>query len=145
LLNKYVQKIEEMKYKRIKNLRQYAKYTNEYEQLISKDLKKDQDVIDLLELLIEDFDNKTIEIIGLKEDMNPVELLKYLLNEHELTKSELARKLNVSRQLITEIVNYKRNISKKMVMKLSQYFNMMPRAFSYEYELVDQNRKLVST
>ena len=134
-----------MKYKRIKNLRQYAKYTNEYEQLISKDLKKDQDVIDLLELLIEDFDNKTIEIIGLKEDMNPVELLKYLLNEHELTKSELARKLNVSRQLITEIVNYKRNISKKMVMKLSQYFNMMPRAFSYEYELVDQNRKLVST
>jgi len=145
LLNRYVQKIEEMKYKRIKNLRQYAKYTNEYEQLISKDLKKDQDVIDLLELLIEDFDNKTIEIIGLKEDMNPVELLKYLLNEHELTKSELARKLNVSRQLITEIVNYKRNISKKMVMKLSQYFNMMPRAFSYEYELVDQNRKLVST
>jgi len=145
LLNKYVQKIEEMKYKRIKNLRQYAKYTNEYEQLISKDLKKDQDVIDLLELLIEDFDNKTIEIIGLKEDMNPVELLKYLLNEHELTKSELARKLNVSRQLITEIVNYKRNISKKMVMKLSKYFNMMPRAFSYEYELVDQNRKLVST
>ena len=134
-----------MKYKRIKNLRQYAKYTNEYEQLISKDLKKDQDVIDLLELLIEDFDNKTIEIIGLKEDMNPVELLKYLLNEHELTKSELARKLNVSRQLITEIVNYKRNISKKMVMKLSKYFNMMPRAFSYEYELVDQNRKLVST
>ena len=134
-----------MKYKRIKNLRQYAKYTNEYEQLISKNLKKDQDVIDLLELLIEDFDNKTIEIIGLKEDMNPVELLKYLLNEHELTKSELARKLNVSRQLITEIVNYKRNISKKMVMKLSKYFNMMPRAFSYEYELVDQNRKLVST
>jgi len=32
-----------------------------------------------------------------------------------------------------------------MVMKLSKYFNMMPRAFSYEYELVDQNRKLVST
>ena len=76
----------------------------------------------LLELLIEDFDNKTIEELGNPKDMEPVELLKYLLEENNLKKSDLARQLNVSRQLITEIVNYKRNISKRMVMKLAEQF-----------------------
>ncbi len=124
-----------MKYKRIKTLQQYTSYCNEYEELLRKGLKKDTDLIDLLELLIEDYDNKNISEFGTEEDMDPVELLTYLMVEHNLTKSELARRLDVSRQLITEIVNYKRNISKSMVMKFSKFFNMMPIAFSREYEL----------
>lgn len=131
-----------MKYKRIRSLEQYTKYANEYEDLVLKGLKKDKDAIDLLELLIEDFDNRTIEEIGIPEEMNPVELLIYLMDEHNLTKSELARNLKVSRQLITEIVNYKRNISKKMVVKLSEYFKMMPRAFTGEYELKKEGKNL---
>ena len=133
-----------MKYKRIKNLNQYTKYCNEFEQLILKGLKKDQDEIELLELLIEDYDNRTIESIGIIEDMNPVELLKDLMEENKITKAELARELNVSRQLITEIINYKRNISKKMVMKLAERFKMMPIAFSREYELQNNQRKIAS-
>jgi len=124
-----------MKYKRIRGLKQYTQYCNLYEELSLKGLKKDAEQVDLLELLIEDYDNRTIEEIGISEELNPVELLKYLMEENTLTKSELARNLGVSRQLITEIVNYKRNISKRMVMKLSDHFKMMPRAFSREYEL----------
>ena len=97
---------------------------------VLKGLKKDEDLIDLLELLIEDYDNKTISEIGNHTDMEPVELLKSLMSEHNLTKSELARKVGVSRQLITEIVNYKRNISKRMVMKLADFFKMMPAFIS---------------
>jgi len=119
-----------MEFKRIKNLKQYEKYCDLYEELIYKGLKKDVDRIDLLELLIEDFDNRTIAKIGVSEKMNPVELLKYLLEENNLSKSELARQLNVSRQLVTEIVNYKRNISKRMVMKLSERFKIKPAAFN---------------
>lgn len=124
-----------MKYKRIKTLKQYTAYCNEYEELVLKGLKKDQEIIDLLELLIEDFDNGTINEIGVDQDMEPVELLAYLMSENRLTKSGLARELGVSRQLITEILNYKRNISKRMVMKFADYFKMMPIAFSREYEL----------
>lgn len=124
-----------MKYKRIYNIDQYNDYCNTYEQLLMKDSKKFSEEIDLLELLIEDFDNKTIESIGISEDMNPVEILQYLLEENNLTKAELARQLNVSRQLITEILNYKRNISKRMITKLSDHFKMQPVAFSREYEL----------
>ena len=67
--------------------------------------------------------------------MNPVEILQYLMDEKKLTKAELARQLGVSRQLITEILNYKRNISKRMITKLSDHFKMQPIAFSREYEL----------
>jgi len=129
-----------MKYKRIRTLKQYTQYTNDYEELVLKGLKKSKDEIDLLELLIEDYDNRTIEQIGISEKMNPIELLTYLMKEHNLSKSELARNLKVSRQLITEIVNYKRNISKRMVMKLSEYFKMMPIAFSREYELISAKK-----
>ena len=74
--------------------------------------------------------------------MNPVELLVYLLEENKLNKSEFARQLNVSRQLITEIINYKRNISKRMVMKLSERFRIKPAAFSQEYELKGNPKKI---
>ena len=131
-----------MEFKRIKNLKQYNKYTDLYEELVLKNLKKDAEKIDLLELLIEDFDNKTILEIGIPEDMDPVDLLVYLLEENNLSKSELARQLNVSRQLITEIINYKRNISKRMVMKLSERFKIKPAAFSQEYELKGNTKKM---
>ena len=133
-----------MKYKKIKNLDQYTKYCNEIERLILQGSKKDKDEIELLELLIEDYDNRTIELIGNTEDLNPVELLNILMEENELNKAELARELNVSRQLITEIVNYKRNISKKMVMKLAERFKMMPIAFSRAYEIKNNKRNTAS-
>lgn len=124
-----------MEFKRITNIKQYNKYCDLYETLVCEGLKKDIERIDLLELLIEDFDTKTIEAIGNPKDMEPVELLKYLLVENNLKKSDLARQLGVSRQLITEIVNYKRNISKKMVLKLSEHFRIKPSAFGADYEL----------
>jgi len=127
-----------MKYKRIHNIDQYNEYCDTYEGLMMKEPKKYAEEIDLLELLIEDFDNRTIESIGVKEDMNPVEILQYLMDENQLSKAGLARQLNVSRQLITEILNYKRNISKKMITKLSDRFKMQPIAFSREYELKGQ-------
>ena len=124
-----------MKYKRIKDLEQYTDYCNRYEKLIHDNSDKFIDEIDLLELLIEDYDNRTIASVGSEKDMDPVEILQYLMDENKLTKAELARQLDVSRQLITEILNYKRNISKKMISKLSKRFKMQQSAFSREYEL----------
>jgi len=127
-----------MKYKRIHSIDQYNNYCNQYEELMIKNSKKYSEELDLLELLIEDYDNRTIESIGNNEDMNPVEILQYLMDENQISKAELARQLDVSRQLITEILNYKRNISKKMIIKLTDRFKMQPIAFSREYELKGQ-------
>jgi len=124
-----------MKYKRIHSIDQYSEYCDIYEEFVLRNSDEYLEEIDLLELLIEDYDNRMIEEIGINEDMNPVEILKYLIDENELTKAALARELNVSRQLITEILNYKRNISKKMINLLSERFRMRPVAFSRPYEL----------
>ena len=124
-----------MKYKRIYEIDRYTEYCNIYEKLTMKNSDKYLEEIDLLELLIEDYDNRSIASIGIKEDMNPVEILQYLMDENGLSKAELARQLKVSRQLITEILNYKRNISKKMITKLSERFCMQHTAFSREYDL----------
>ncbi len=61
--------------------------------------------------------------------------LEYLMKESGKTNAQLARELNTSRQLITEILRYRRGISRNMVMKLSEHFKMMPMAFSRNYEL----------
>lgn len=128
--------INNMKFKRIRSIDQYNNYCEIYEQYLMQDSSKFEDELDLLELLIDDFDNRTIESIGINEDMNPVEILKYLMTENNLNNAELARQLKVSRQLITEILNFKRNISKKMVNKLCKKFRMNPIAFSREYDLI---------
>lgn len=133
-----------MEFRKIKSLKQYTKYCNLLEELVYKELKEDQDKIELLMVLIEDYDRRTIEELGNPKRMNPVELLTSLMEENKISKSELARQLDVSRQLITEIVNYKRNISKRMVMKLSKRFRMRPEAFGREYELNIKNRKVTA-
>ena len=131
-----------MKYKKIKSLEQYTQYCDEIEKLLFNDPEKHEDHIELLEVLICDYDNRTIELVGHKEDMSPVELLQCLIEEREISKAELARQLNVSKQLVTEIFNYKRNISKNMVMKLAERFKMMPVAFSRAYALKKDNSKM---
>ena len=76
-----------MKYKRIHSIEQYNDYCNIYEKLIMKDSYRYAEEIDLLELLVEDYDNRTIESIGIKEDMNTVEVQQYLMEENSLSKS----------------------------------------------------------
>jgi len=54
---------------------------------------------------------------------------------------DLARDLNTTRQLISDILRYRRNISKNMVTKLSERFAMCPEAFSRPYKLKMDKRK----
>jgi len=122
-----------MKYKVIKNLNQYNKYCKIHEELFLTDFKKDQDEIELLEVLIEDFDSKYK-----KEefsDLNPVELLKTLLADSNLSQVEFSKQIKTSRQLVNDVLNYRRNISKELVIKLAKFFAMSQEAFSRPYDL----------
>ena len=92
-----------------------------------KDYDRFKDKIELIQILIDEYDNRTLDH---SSDMNPIELLNYILTEDEISKSQLARDLGVSKQLISDILNYKRNISKVMVMTLSDRFKMQPKAFN---------------
>ncbi len=122
-----------MKYKKIKDLIQYNQYCKRHEQLLQTDFKKDQDEIELLEILIEEYDVRTRKSIY--QDLNPVELLRTLLQNANLSQVEFSRQLGVSRQLINDILKYRRNISKELVAKLTAFFSMSQEAFSRAYDL----------
>lgn len=129
-----------VKYTIIKSLGQYNDYCEKHELLTSKEDGKYVDELELLELLIEDYDQRLMRDKGNK--LNPVELLRSLLRDSSISQTELSESVNVSRQLISDVLNYRRNISKEMVIKLSRYFSMSQEAFGREYDLKSGKNKL---
>jgi len=129
-----------MKYKIISDDEQYNEYCEIHERLSLKNHKKYKDEIDLIELLIDDYENRTVEPII---EMSPVEMLSYIIEEEEISKTELAIQLKVSKQLVSDILSYRRAISLDMVNRLSNRFKMRPQAFSRPYKL-KVNRKAKS-
>jgi len=121
-----------MKYKKISSIDQYNDYCEIHENLTYKNHEKHKDEIDLIEVLIDEYDSRESEH---REELNPVEFLKYILEEEELSKTELAKQIDVSKQLISDIVLYRRVISLDMVNKLAERFKMQPKAFSRPYQL----------
>ncbi len=121
-----------IKYKKILSMEQYNEYCERHEEIALRDYEGNIDEIELIQILIDEYESRTIEK---PSGMNPVEMIQYLLDENELTKSQLAKQLEVSRQLITDILNFRRNISKVMVNKLADRFSLNVSAFSKPYEL----------
>ena len=89
-----------------------------------------QEEIDLITVLIEKWDAEHNTL----EEKDPVEILKYLMEEHNLKSQDLAKILNVSKGLVSGILNYKKGISKTNIRKLSNYFKLSQELFNQFYE-----------
>ena len=129
-----------MKYKIIKSLPQYNKYCDRHEKLATKDYDKYEDELELLELLIEDYDNRISKEKYMDHD--PVQLLKSLVKSSNKTQKIIAEELDISKQLLSDILKYRRNISKNLVKKLATYFAMYEEAFSRSYDLKTEEAKV---
>lgn len=129
--------METLKYKIIKTDAQYFKYCDMLEQLtdIEKQTKAIQDEIEMLSLLIEKYDaeNNTFDYA------DPIELLKSLMKEHQMKSIDLANLLNVSTGLISDMLNYKKAISKETIRILSNHFKLKQEAFNRVYKLKTEN------
>ena len=122
-----------LKYKKIHSLEQYNEYCDIHEELMLSENEEASEEIELLELLIEDYDSRVMKDNYSK--LNPVELLKSLLENAGLSQAQFAKEIGVSRQLINDIIGYRRNISKDIVIKMSSYFSMTQEAFSRSYNI----------
>lgn len=129
-----------IKYRVIKDLDQYNEYCNLHESLLLKDELKYTDELELLELLIEDYDQRLMK--KKNANLNPVEILKSLLKESKMKQIDLSKSINVSRQLISDVLNYRRSLSKEMIIKLSKFYSMNQEAFSREYSLKSNKNKV---
>ena len=131
--------METLLYKIIKTEAQYFKYCDKLEHLLDsgKKTKAFQDEIELLTLLIEKYDAEHNTF----DDADPVELLKSLLKDHKMKAVDLAKLLNVSEGLVSDILNYKKGFSKDSIRILSERFKLNQEAFNRPYTLVSTVKK----
>jgi len=126
--------METLKYKVIKDTEQYKEYCDILEELILNENNATRDELELLTLLIEKWDNEHNTF----KDSDPIELLKALMNEHDLKAKDLAGILNLSKGTISKILNYHKGLSKDTIRKLSDYFKLSQEAFNRPYKLINE-------
>lgn len=122
-----------LKYSIIKSRQQYDDYCQDLEKLLeSNDNQADlQDEIELLTLLIEKWDTEHSTF----KEADPVELLHFLMNENKLKAKDLVSILGVSKGLVSDILNYKKGLSKDIIRILSGNFKVSQEAFNRPYRL----------
>ncbi|MDP2335355.1 MAG: transcriptional regulator [Bacteroidota bacterium] len=122
-----------LKYKVIKTEEQYQEYVSNLEQLLG--IVSDeaiQEEIELLTLLIEKWDEEHNSF----ELADPIQLLHSLMAEHQLKNKDLVAILGVSKGLVSDILNYKKGLSKEIIRSLAKYFSLSQEAFNRSYKLI---------
>jgi HTH-type transcriptional regulator / antitoxin HigA len=123
-----------LKYKVITSKAQYKEYSSVLEQLVfssSKD-RNTKDEMALLTLLIEKWDAEHTSF----DDLDPIQLLHSFITEHNLKAKDLVDILEISKGYVSDILNYKKGLSKEVIRKLADYFKVSQEAFNRPYKLV---------
>ncbi len=84
----------------------------------------ERDYLEVLSRLIEDFESKWQEELSVK----PRELLKFLMEQNNLSQSDLISELGSSSRA-SEFLSGKRELSLPQILKLAARFKLSPNAF----------------
>lgn len=123
--------METLKYKVIKTREQYNKYCDILHDLVFAENDESEDEVELLTFLIEKYDKETSAL----SEVDPIRLLRSLMEDHELKSKDLAEILGVSKGLVSDILNYKKGLSKEVIRKLADHFKLRQEAFNRPYKL----------
>jgi len=126
--------MSQLKYKVISTKKQYKEYCNTLEELVFADKKSKQieEEIDLLTLLIETYDKQHNTFT----ELDPIQLLHSLMKEHQLKSKDVVEILQVSKGYVSDILNYKKGLSKDVIRTLAEHFKVSQEAFNRPYKLV---------
>ena len=69
------------------------------------------------------------------QDADPIELPRSLMKEQKLKPKDLVYIFGVSKGLVSDILNYKKGLSREIIRKLSIYFKLSQEAFNRLYKL----------
>lgn len=125
--------METLKYKIIKSKAQYNQYCKQLEDLLicGSKSKGIQDEIELLTLLIEKWDEEHNSFA----ELDPIRLLRSLMEERRMKPKDLVEVLGVSKGYVSEVLNYKKGLSKEVIRKLAECFKVSQEAFNRPYKL----------
>lgn len=125
--------METLKYKIIKTEEQYNDYCIVLESILAKNETVYTDEIELLTYLIKKWDNEHNTF----NELNPIELLHELMRENNLKAKDLVYILNVSKGLVSDILNCKKGLSKEIIRTLAIHFKISQEAFNRPYKLIN--------
>lgn len=125
--------METLKYKIVKTEEQYNDYCKVLEGLLCNNYTINTDEIELLTYLIEKWDHEHNTF----NELNPIELLHELMRERNLKAKDLVYILKISKGLVSDILNYKKGLSKDIIRTLASYFKVSQEAFNRPYKLVN--------
>lgn len=122
-----------IKYTVVKSRKQYNHYCSLLEALLESDRKgkEARDEVDLLTLLIETWNREHSTF----KETDPVQFLHSLLEEHNMKAQDLVRQLRVSKGYVSDILNYKKGMSKEIIRDLAACFKVSQEAFNRPYKL----------
>ena len=126
--------MESLKYKVITSKTQYKEYCSALEQLVfssSKD-RNTKDEAALLTVLIEKWDAEHNSFA----ESDPVQLLQSFMNDHDLKSKDLTDILGISKGYVSDILHYKKGLSKEVIRKLAAYFKVSQEVFNRPYKLI---------
>ena len=122
-----------IKYTVIKHKDQYNEYCDQLERLLSEaPTEQVQDEIDLLTLLLEKYDEDNNTFQG----TDPITMLRSFMEDHHMKPQDLTTILGISKGYVSDILNYKKGLSKEVIRKLAEYFKVRQEAFNRPYKLV---------
>ena len=129
-----------MEYTVIKTKKQYVEYCNKVMELArKKSTRKIEDEIELLQVLIDKWDDEHYK--SDRKKMDPIQLLKYVMENKKMTQTDLIPILGINKSAISQILSYKRGLSKEVIRKLSEHFKLNQEAFNRSYPLVSEANK----
>lgn len=125
--------METLKYTVIRSKDQYNKYCKNLEQLLDSGsrAKSVADEIDLLTLLIEKWDEEHSTL----HEVDPIRLLHSFMEDHKMKAKDLVNLLGVSKGYVSDILHYKKGLSKEVIRKLAERFKVSQEAFNRPYKL----------
>jgi len=122
-----------LKYTIIKSPTQYNRYCTILERLTDSNKKSRAllDEIELLTLLIEKYDTEHSSFT----DSDPVQIIRSLMKDHGMKAVHLARLLNVSDGLVSDMLHYRKGLSKETIRILASHFKLNQEALNRPYAL----------
>lgn len=122
----------------IRTVNQYNEYCNDLEKLVFEEKEENHDDIELLTLLIEKWDKENLPEV----DLDPIQLIKALLQQNRLKSKDLSKILGVNKSTASRILNYQIGLSKKSIRILAKYFSISQESLNKPYKLKHKvNRK----
>ena len=92
----------------------------------SQNKKQILDYMEALGLLVEAYEKRTFKTRV--EDISGSDVLEFLMEQHDLRQSDLAKELG-SQSIVSEILAHKRRLNSQQILALSKRFGVSPSAF----------------